>query len=428
MDAIPSRSRVHWMFFFLVLVSIVNVVIITQTGILNGYNTFETDFEMAASESKKNDYTNATATATSSTTKAKVTSKDGMPFKRYEKVVIATKIHGKRQWGLLVQSMCLFHYAYNHKVHYDIVVFTTIDDIPTTWKEELQTSITPVTLTVVVDNRGLQDEIAALPPAKYEVFLERCNVTDPRTLTWESICKDPAFPQASPDLAYNWQAEFRSVRIWEQPALAPYQYMLWLDADGFPTHEWHQDPIGYFIEHQGVILFDHFLSPRHRGYAPKILDSFQATVCNLHVNQTAGHLQGTHIEQHDYDRILAKTHPTLDIADCEVLPVIHGFMHITDLDFYRQPKVLNGLTTLFGHCFLCRIPDDQMAVTLPAAIYAPDKAWDLRTKGFDLRIFHNFRMDGAVPLQPPGFRRHWSEVAAMGFPTADQVCRITEAG
>ena len=75
-----------------------------------------------------------------------------------------------------------------------------------------------------------------------------------------------------------------------------------------------------------------------------------------------------------------------------------------------------------------RIPDDQMAVTLPAAIYAPDKAWDLRTKGFDLRIFHNFRMDGAVPLQPPGFRRHWSEVAATGFPTTDQVCRITEAG
>ena len=340
---IPSRSRVHWMFLVLVLVSIVNVVIITQTGsILTGYNTFETEFEIdndirnsAASESKKNDSTNATATATAttSTTKANATSKDALPFKRYDKVVIATKIHGKRDWGLLVQSMCLLHYAYNHQVHYDIVVFTTLDDIPTPWKEELQTLITPTTLTFVVDNRGLQDEIAALPPAQYEVFLDRCNVTDPRTLTWESICPDPDFPQARPD-----------------------------------------------------------------------------------------------IEQHEYDLILDETHPTLNAADCEMLPVIHGFMHITDLDFYRQPQVLNGLQTLFGNCFLCRIPDDQMAVTLPAAIYAPDKAWDLRTKGFDLRIFHNFRMDGAVPLQPPGFRRHWSEVAAMGFPTADQVCRITEAG
>lgn len=46
------------------------------------------------------------------------------PFKRYDNVVIATKIHGPHQWEILEQSFCLLHHAYNHKVLYDIVVFT----------------------------------------------------------------------------------------------------------------------------------------------------------------------------------------------------------------------------------------------------------------------------------------------------------------
>ena len=54
--------------------------------------------------------------------------------------------------------------------------------------ESLQKMLAPVKISVVVDNRGLQEEIAALPQAKYDAFLKMCNVTSPTNLTWFSIC------------------------------------------------------------------------------------------------------------------------------------------------------------------------------------------------------------------------------------------------
>ena len=178
-------------------------------------------------------------------------------FKRYDKVVIVTKIHGPHQWGLLAQSMCLLHFAYNRKVHYDIVIFVA-DSSPLPAEElaNLRRIVAPATMSIVVDNLGLREEIEALSPAKRDLFLKRCGATDPATLTWWSECPGR--------LAYNWQAEFRSVRLWEHPALAGYKYMLWLDLDGFPSKEWDKDPVGYFIENKGVIMFDHFLEGGQR--------------------------------------------------------------------------------------------------------------------------------------------------------------------
>ena len=106
--------------------------------------------------------------------------------------------------------------------------------------------------------------------------------------------------------------------------------------------------------------------------------------------------------------------------------MIHGFMHITDLDFFRQPKVINGLKSLLGDCFLCRSPDDQLAVTIAPAIFAPEKAWDMRSHGFDLKIAHNFALDGKEKAKPPGFVKYWNEVAKHDFPTADKVCSVTQ--
>ena len=83
-------------------------------------------------------------------------------FVRHEHVVIATKIHGIIQWGLLVQSMCLLHYAYNHKVLYDIIAFST-NPVPEEKIKSLQAMLSPARFRLVVDNRGLHEEIAALP-------------------------------------------------------------------------------------------------------------------------------------------------------------------------------------------------------------------------------------------------------------------------
>lgn len=38
--------------------------------------------------------------------------------------------------------------------------------------------------------------------------------------------------------------------------------------------------------------------------------------------------------------------------------------------------------------------DDQLAVTVPAAMLAPEKAWDMRTHGVHLNVWHNQYLDG----------------------------------
>jgi hypothetical protein len=336
-------------------------------------------------------------------------------FVRYDNVAIATKIHGPHQWKLVVQSMCLLHFAYNSKVLYDVIVFTA-EPIPVEDVESLQKMLAPAKVSVVIDNIGLQEEIAALTPARYEKFMERCNVSSPVNLTWFSNCRGELDGNGSPTrLAYSWQAEFRSVRIWHHPALADYKYMLWLDTDGFCTKPWEKDPVEYFIKNDGVIMFDHFpqgqAPPRLQ---PAILDGFNASACHLKLNKTLGNLERTLIDK--------------DSGKSCSVPNIHGFFHITNLDFYRSPPVKHGLETLLGDCFLCRSPDDQLAVTIPAAIFAPERSWEMRSKGFKLDVFHNFAIDGIDRAGPPGFIRYWKEVAKDKVPSTHgmHTCPITE--
>jgi hypothetical protein len=194
-------------------------------------------------------------------------------FKRYDNVVIATKIHGPHQWFVLEQSLCLLHYAYNHRVQYDIVVFTTIP-VPEEDIQSLNQLVSPANVSIVVDNRGLQNEIAALSKEEYNSFLRRCNVSSPENLTWFSDCPD--------HIAYNWQAEFRGLRLWHHPSIAKYSTMIWMDADGFATKPWQYDPVSYFIENDGVIMFDHFPQAFSvRTIQPRLFKSFQAFVLTM---------------------------------------------------------------------------------------------------------------------------------------------------
>lgn len=349
-------------------------------------------------------------------------------FKRHDKVVIATKIHGPHQWLLVDQSMCLLHFAYNHKVLYDIIIFSA-EEVPKENIESLEEKIAPAKVKVVKDNIGLKEEIAALPNATYDLFLKRCGVTDPVNLTWWSECREPSLHNKRHRLAYNWQAEFRSVRIWEHPALAEYKYMLWLDSDGFPSREWRKDPVDYFIENKGVIMYDHFGQGSTAKHNYEIIESFNgSTVCDLHLNKEKGHLERKLINKEQLDAANGRKTANVTVPCKDVnVHMVHGFMHITDLDFFRQPKVINGLKNLLGDCFLCRSPDDQLAVTIAPALYAPEKAWDMRSHGYDLKIAHNFAMDGQEKVKPgPGFVKFWDQSGKKDFPTADKVCRITQ--
>jgi len=330
-------------------------------------------------------------------------------FVRQDHVVIATKIHGEHQWSLLIQSMCLFHYAYNHKVLYDIVAFST-EPISKESIEAVQAMVAPAKFRLVVDNKGLQEEFATRHPDKQKAFLERCNVTSPANLTWFSECSGNR-------LAYNWQAEFRALYLWHHPSLAEYKTMVWLDTDGFATKPWKKDPVEYFIQNDGVIMFDHFPQAKSKYWVQRpLFKGFGNTICKLELSEETGNLvstlgDGTHCRERG-------------------VPNIHGFFHITNMDFYRSEPVRKGLAALFDHfdCFLCREPDDQLAVTAPAAILAPKRSWEMRSKGFRLNVFHNYKLDGIDQAVPAGFKQYWNKVVQhTAHPYAAEVCQITES-
>lgn len=352
-------------------------------------------------------------------------------FNRQENVVIVTKIHGPHQWGLLQQCLCLFHFAYNNKMHYDIVVFTADKDFDQVKMKELENIVAPAKLSLVQDNVGsLQGEIDLLNPTKRELFLERCGTTDPKNLTWWSYCKKAGDMGGRERLNYNWQAEFRGTRIWKHPALDNYKTMVWLDSDAFNTKIWPKDPIEYFIKNEGAIMFDHWPqgTSNHRGHHSRILQSFNdTTICDLKLDRKTGQFTRTLINREEYDNVRDRKDGPKPCEDVQI-PNVHGFFHITNLDFFRQPKVFNGLNGMIGDCFLCRAPDDQLAVTLPTAMYAPEKSWDMRLKGFNLGVVHHARYDGQSndPMKPAGFLNYWREVGKVKFPEAAAVCKITE--
>jgi hypothetical protein len=342
-------------------------------------------------------------------------------FIRQEGVVIVTKIHGPHQWALVQQSMCLFHHAYNQRLLYDIVVFTA-EPIPLEKVQSLQLLVSPTKVTVVVDNEGLAKMIAALSHPRRQIFLDRCRhynrmegVSDQRmsqNLTWFSDCGDGR-------LAYNWQAEFRSIHIWNHPVLDKYQWMLWMDTDAFCTKKWDRDPIAFAIHHNLAIFFDNFPGGGTRNLSTQIAKGFNVSLCKVRVTPQ-GELDSTLGKPEDafYNEHCSNTH----------IRSIYGFLHITNLDFYRSQSVQFGIQTLLGNNFLARDPDDQQAVTIPAAILAAERSWDMRRKGIQLDVFHNLHMDGKNSEKVNGYLQLWSTSKLRDEMGESQfACPVTEA-
>ena len=325
-------------------------------------------------------------------------------FERQEGVVIATKLHGIHQLFIMEQSLCLLHYAYNNRVNYDIVAFST-DPINDTLLEPIRKLVAPAKFTLVVDNRGFQQEVAALSPLRRQKFLERCGVESPENLTWWSNCPDR--------LAYNWQAEFRAWHIWRHPALEKYRYMMWMDTDGFPTQVWDRDPVAFMIQNQLAIFFANW--PQGRSSGPevqrRIVKSFNKTLCHVSVSQD-GKLQS----------VVGESCSSVQVR------LIHGFFHITDLDFYRSDEVINFEKNWIGDCFLCRNYDDQAGVTIPAAMLAPSRSWSMREHGLKLNVFHNHMLDGKDQAKPAGFLRFWKVKGNSTFPEAFGKCPVKAGG
>ena len=191
--------------------------------------------------------------------------------------------------------------------------------------------------------------------------------------------------------------------------------MLWLDSDGFATKPWEKDPVDYFVRNRGAIMFDHFPMGATRMFIQKNMRAgFNSYLCSLKLSNVTGNLV-----------------PELDVRrSCQSrrVPLIHGFFHITDLDFYRSKPAQVGLEAIFADGFLRRSPCDQLAATAPAAMLAPERSFEMRARGFHLDVYHNHDIDGIEPAVITGFINYWKEKGQKQFPSAFRVCKITEGG
>ncbi|KAL7539884.1 hypothetical protein ACHAWF_006527, partial [Thalassiosira exigua] len=295
-------------------------------------------------------------------------------FERQDDVVVVTKIHGRNSLVTLEQSLCLLHFAYNVKTNYDVVVFYT-DDLDDKDMAATRRLVSPAKVSFVRDTPPLQEALRDLPPARRENLLSRCRATNAtielRDVDWWTHCPGR--------INYNWQAEFRAWHIWRQPVLAKYKYMLWMDSDGFPAREWTRDPVAYAINHNLVAFAAHFGGGKFGGkeMQGRIYKSFRTTICSAKDSIEEGHVVAT----------------TGDDCFDKKLPVLHGYLHITNLDFFRSDVVQSWARNWIGDCYLCREYDDQAAITVPALILAPEKTWTMEAHNFSLGVFHNSILD-----------------------------------
>jgi hypothetical protein len=215
-------------------------------------------------------------------------------------------------------------------------------------------------------------------------------------------------------LSYNWQAEFRSLHLWTHPALESYRWMFWLDADVFPTRTFQRDPVAMMIQHNLAIFFDHFPGGRNTGkdFDERFIESFGRQVCDISMKR------GTlHAQMRD------------SCGRSPRIRQIHGFFHITDLDFYRSEPVQKWLRVLIGNeTRFRRRYDDQIAVTVPAAVLAGRRSWEMEYHGFRPEVYHNHFLDGKSRFYPKGFTNFWPVNGSTSFPEAYGKCNITAQG
>ncbi|KAG7348037.1 hypothetical protein IV203_016742 [Nitzschia inconspicua] len=332
-----------------------------------------------------------------------------------EGVVVVTKIQGPPHLRALRQMLCLFTKAYNNRAHRNIVVFTS-EFIEANDVKELQDIAAPAKLVVEIDNPGLHEMISKFTPQQQTELVKRCHVHTIQELTWYSKCDEERtyITLKNERLAYTWQAEFRALHLWTHPALESYRYMMWMDSDAFCTRTWNQDPLAAMIRYDLVLLFDHFPQGMARGSEfPAITrEAFQRDICAISM------MNGT-LEARDgrcYGKKKSKIHQ------------VHGFFHVTDLDFYRSEPVMKWNKALIGDGHFSRLFDDQIGITMPAAVLAGNRSWDMKTLGIYPRVFHNYVIDGLMSDWRGYFVPWWEKNANTTFPEASNDCLVDISG
>ena len=328
--------------------------------------------------------------------------------RRQEGVVIATKVMGPEMIGQTKQMLCLLTAAYNRHVNYDIVIFSTLP-----WEadliQELRAVVPYTKLIVASEGPTLEDQLSAMTRDEVDYLRRRCNAMEGENLTWYHRCSEvPNTTRFEVRLSYAWQAEFRAQRVWNMPELEPYKYMMWVDTDALCSKPWIDDPVKLMVEHDLVLLFDNLPGDYATNVElkDKLHRAYNRTICK--VNLSDGTL---------------KAHPCKDNSFS--IALVHGFFHVSNLDFFRSSSASRFLRILVESQRFSREWDDQLAVTIPPAMEAPDKAWDLRFHGWNLSIFHNGHIDGKgreSPVRDSSYRTYWNETVRHQWALANRMC------
>ena len=281
-------------------------------------------------------------------------------FHRYDGVVIVTKVLSSSV-QTVSSWLCFISHAYNDKMKYDVVIFTT-----TPWTnnqiQALQAIAAPANfkVTVALEGPPLEEQLAAMPKEELRSLRERCGIAKDnhtQALTWYHHCTEKG-PNGANNLGYAWQAEFRSYQIWNHPAIQPYKYMMWFDTDAYATKEWDVDPMKAMVENDLVVLYSGFPYGRTRNdnnLRDKLIHSYGSSICHIQQTQTREDVKGKKgWEQGD----ILKMKPCNNSV---VFSQIAGSHHITNLEVFRKDVHQQFLKNFTGDYRFSRKYDDQVS-------------------------------------------------------------------
>ena len=101
---------------------------------------------------------------------------------------------------------------------------------------------------------------------------------------------------------------------------------------------------------------------------------------------------------------------------------MHGFFHITDLDFYRLPINLQWYDVEIGDNKFSRIWDDQLAVMIPPVMLTQERSAEMEDIGIRPDVMHNGMIMGKSKRTDGAYKALWRGEGKTQFPEARKMC------
>jgi len=335
-------------------------------------------------------------------------------FKRYDGVAIVTKVLWDKDAHTVAQMVCYLAHAYNDKMKYDIIIFTTIP-----WSEEnialVQRAAGETKVTVALEGPSLEEHLAAMSKKELTMLRNRCSLANKteEALTWQHYCVEKGSKDRV-SLGYGWQAEFRAYHIWKHEALRNYKYMVWVDSDCRVGKEWDQDPMKMMVENDLTLLYSGYPYGKFSDSLTreKMKKVYNMTLC--YTKQKNGELYGT----------MCEDNPSAP----KLIRQVAGSHHITNLDHYRKDIHQRFLKSFVGDYKFSRKYDDQIAVTIVAVMEQSlrketSKLWHERSKNLTLKIAHHRMYDTQIWEKTPANKNTFFHTVKKEWPGLDERCK-----